>query len=205
MLGCISSGSRPAPLDGVDGGRRGLERIRGERGERGEEPGQAEQHGGRVGGDLPQAAARQEQRQGRPQRRERHPQQQRALLRGPRRRQLVEDRDRRGGRVGDDLEAEVIAQERELEHDKGDDAQRRQRVDRTASGIGPFAATGSHSVERRADPVQADSEVEQQNGAPELRHQLLTTAGPAGIPAVFLIAPEAAWYLDGHFVVSEFS
>ena len=89
-LGCSSSGSRPAPsAGGLAWSRTGWRRTPSATMKNAAE---AEQHRGRVRRDLAHPAAGQEQDQARPQRQQPHPQQQRALLRGPRRRQLVERR-----------------------------------------------------------------------------------------------------------------
>ena len=138
MLGCSSSGSRPAPSTG--GVRAGRERIGQEHRQRDEERGEAEQHGGRVRGDLAHPPAGQEQDQARPHRQQEHPQQQRALLRGPRGGRLVERRRRRRGVTGDDVEREVRAQERDLEDRERERHQPGQRVHGPAAGIDPLAA-----------------------------------------------------------------
>ena len=135
-----------------------LGRRRGQRDERrleeheqpAEEGAEAEQHGRRVGGDLAQPAARAKQDRAAPQRQQQHPQQQRALLRGPDRGQPVEQR-RRGRGVGrDQLEGEVRAHERQLQDQHRDDEQpghaRRRRGGRSRR------TRAARSPRRRATP-----------------------------------------------------
>ena len=147
MLGWRSSGLRPVPSAGATGER--VERRRREDEQRGEERAEAEQHGGRVRRDVAQPPAREEQHEARPQRQQPHPQQQRALLRGPRGGGLVEGRRRRRRVRRDDREREVRAQERDLEHHEGDGRQRR-RARRPRGGPRPTHSRAAACARRRA-------------------------------------------------------
>ncbi len=199
MLGCSSSGSRPAPSTG--GGAVVVERVREEDRQRGEERAEAEQHRGRVRGDLPNPPARQEQDQARPQRQQEHPQQQRPLLRGPRRGRLVERRRGRRGVRGDDVEREVGAQERGLEDHRTRttispaSAYTERRPESTQSGLPGDALRRARRRSRRARRAARGSAARDRAGpsqilAPRVRRHQYDEA--------------AAWYLDGHLVVSEF-
>ena len=113
----------------------GGERLRVEHHQRDEEPAEAEQDRRRVGGHVAHALAREEQREARPQRQQPRPQQQRAFLRGPHRGGPVEGRRRAAGGVGDRVEGEVVAQERDLQHRERDRQDPRQRVHRAPPGL----------------------------------------------------------------------
>ena len=152
--------------------RQGVKRRDREDEQRGEEGTEAEQDRRRVGRDVAQAPAHEEEHEARPQRQQPHPEQQRALLGGPRRRRAVEGR-RRGRRVGgDDLEVEVRAQEGDLEDREGRCGQHRQAVDRAAPGVDPVAPSRERAVQGGADAVAARREGEEQAGLAYRGHEI---------------------------------
>ena len=188
MLGWRSSGLSPAPSAGgaasvVNGDSRKTSSAAEERAE-------AEQHGGRVGRDLAQPAAREEQDRAAPQREQQHPQQQRALLRRPHRGQPVEQRRRRGRVARDEREREVRADERRLQDRHRHDQQPGERVDGAAAGGDVLAPAGARAVERGADAVDADRQRGDQAEEAGERH------GPAQVLG-------SAENFDGHLVTSE--
>ena len=152
-------------------GMGGREGIGVEHHQRHEEGAEAEHDRGRVGRDVAQALARQEQREARPQRHQPRPQQQRAFLRRPDRGGSVEGRRGAAGGVGDRVEGEVVAQERELEHEEGDRQHAGERVDRAASEHDQLGPPVAHAVQRDAGAVGAHGDREQQAGEAEAGHQ----------------------------------
>ena len=151
----------------------GGERVGVEEHQRDEEPAEAEQDRGRVGGDLAHPLTDEEKREARPHRQQPGPQQQRAFLRGPHGGCPVEPGRRPARRVGDRVEREVVAQERELEHGHrhGEDAG--ERVHRATRRLRVLDAPAAHAVDRRAGAVRAHAEREHEACVAEARHQRL--------------------------------
>ncbi len=136
-----------------------------------EERAEAQQHRRRVRRDLAHAPAREEEHEARPDRQHEEPQEQRALLRGPRRGHLVEERRGRRRVRRDDREGEVRPQERDLQDREGRRRQARQRVHGAAARHHPVLPAAARAVDRRRDAVQGDGEAEDQAGASEGRHR----------------------------------
>src|ERR1019366_1523460 len=110
--------------------------------------------------------------------------------------------------VGDRVEGEVVAQERELEHREGDRQDPRERVHRAPARLRELDAAAAHPVHRRADPVRAYGEAEQQTGESEAGHQGLAPARMSceerqGTQAFWFSPAGAVLYLDGHLVINE--
>ena len=125
---------------------RGRKRVGVEDHQRHEEPAEAEHDRGRVGGDVAQALACQEQREAAPHRHQPRPQQQRAFLRGPHCRSAIQRRRRAAGGVRDRVEREVVAQERELEHDERGRQDAGERVHRAPARFRELHAAGAYAV-----------------------------------------------------------
>ena len=189
MLGWRSSGFSPLPSGGAL--RHGLERRDREDEQGGEEGAEAQQHRRRVGRHVAQAPAHEEEHEARPQRQQPHPQQQRALLRGPRRRRAVEGRRRGRGVRGHHVEVEVRAQEGDLEDREG-------RASSAAPARRPSAARSRPSRAARCAPRRARRRCRRRtsrgrgSGRPGLRG-----------PWRQLCAAGLSVNFDGHFVTSE--
>ena len=193
MLGLRSSGSRPAPSGGTGLGL--AERRVEEDEQRREERAEAEQHARRVGDDVAQAVARDEDRDARPDREQPDPQQQRALLRGPHRRDAVEQRRRRARRVRDRVVGEVVADEGDLE-DHHRERQDRRRGSRPSAGRSR-PSRGGRGARRRA---RRRCRRGVRRAPPPARGGRRTPS----VPAVAQAEPfGAAEYFDGHFVIIE--
>ena len=171
MLGCRSSGLRPDALDRGDGATRsnGGALKSSSAAKNVAEP---EQHGGRVRRDVAQAPAQQEEAQRAPHRQQPEPQEQRALLRGPRGRGAVVPGGRRRGVRADDGELEVRAQERDLEDHERDRRDRGERVERAAAGEHVGLAAHARAGDGRADAVDAEAERDDQAGLADDAHRL---------------------------------
>ncbi len=157
------------------GGRRagGGEGVCVEDHQRDEEPAEAEQDRGRVGGDLAQALAREEQREARPQREQPGPQQQGAFLRGPHRGGAVEQRGGAAGGVGDGVEGEVVAQEGDLEHQHRHGEQTGERVHRASPRERELGPPAARPVDGDRDAIRAHDQREHEADVSEERHQPL--------------------------------
>ena len=169
MLGWRSSGFSPLPSGGAFATVPNGETAK--TSSAGEEGAEAQQHRRRVGRHVAQAPAHEEEHEARPQRQQPHPQQQRALLRGPRRGGAVEGRRRGRGVRGHHVEVEVRAQEGDLEDREGRARQQRQPVDRAPPGVDPVAPPGARPVQRGADAVGARREGEDQAGLADGGHE----------------------------------
>src|SRR5204863_5509197 len=106
----------------------------------------------------------------RPERQEPHPEQQRALLRRPRRGGAVERR-RGGARVlGDHPDAEVRPQEGGLEDREGQGEESGERVYGPPPRERPAQPPATSPIERGADAVELDRERQDQQGRSQARH-----------------------------------
>ena len=151
----------------------GGERLRIEDHQRDEEAPEAEHDRRCVGRHVADAPAGEEQRKARPQRHQPRPQQQRAFLRRPHRGGLIKGRRRPARCVGDRVEGEVVVQKGELQDHERDRQDPGERIHRAPPGLRELEPPCPHAVDRRANPVHADRECEQQTYASERRHQRL--------------------------------
>ena len=154
-----------------------VERVGAEQHQAGEEEPEPGEHRGRPGDDLAVAAAGEEEDAAGGDRQHPGPEQQRAALARPHRGQLVAERGRGRGVVGDQGDGEVRAHEGRLEHDHRDRQQRAERVDRPARGVDQPPVVAPRAGDRRAGRVQARERGRDQAGGAELDHLPAPTTG----------------------------
>ena len=175
-------------------GPRDRKRRRVEDHQRDEEAAQPEQDRCGIGGHVAHPPAREEQGEARPQRQKPGPQKQRAFLRGPHGRGPVEGRRGAAGGVGDGVEGEVVAQERDLEHDERHGQDAGQRVHRAAPGFRELRPSPADAVQGRADAVDAHAERQKQARTPQIGHQRLLVPRTAGDTRVSRLRMRRVWY-----------
>ena len=182
MLGCCSSGLRPMPSAGAglsvaNGSTSGREQHQPD-----EEGGDAHHHRGRPGDDLAQPVAGRVERGAGGDREHPGPEQQRALLARPHRRQLVEGRRLDRGVLGDERRRRSRRGEGDLDDRHAGGQQRAEGVDGAARGVEPAAVAVASGEGERAGG-ESGEEGQRQQGAAEARHRFSVVN------------------FDGHFVI----
>ena len=177
MYGFCSDVLRPEPSFGTHGDRRERARDRDE--DEQEEGGRAAEDRGQPRQQVLVALAAAPDGEAREAGQDEPPEQQRARLRAPERRELVDGRERARGVVGDLLEAEVVAQDRDPEHDRRGQHGRERGEDRARRGgrDAPIAVRAGPPARARCEGGGEQSE--DQRAAAEKLHLLRSLGGGA--------------------------